>query len=156
VRVTKESIALIIREPGAGAARAPACGPGPRWLLVRRPDDDEDLPGVWGLPAGTRGPDESDADLVRRIGRNKLGVDVEPGVPVAEGWAERPAYRLEMRLWTATIVGGEPHVGAARDPSPVTRYTSWRWADASELGEGAARGSLCCRLGMQVAAAGPR
>jgi len=155
--VTKESIALIIREPTPAGARVPACGPGPRWLLVRRPDDDDDLPDVWGLPAGTRRADETDADLVRRIGRDKLGVDVEPGVPVAEGSAERPGYGLEMRLWTATIVGGEPAVGVvAPDVPPVTRYTSWRWGDASDLGEGAARGSLCCRLGMDVAAAGPR
>lgn len=155
--MTREAIALIIREPGPEGAHLPACGPRSRWLLVRRPDDDEDLPGVWGLPAGTRRSEETDADLVRRIGRDKLGVAVEPEVPVAGGSAERPAYRLEMRLWTATIVGGEPTVDvAASDASPVTRYTSWRWGDASDLGEGAARGSLCCRLGMEVAASGPR
>lgn len=155
--MTRESIALIIREPGPDGGRAPACGPGSRWLLVRRPDDDEELPGVWGLPAGTRRTDETDADLIHRIARDKLGVEVEPGAAVAGGSAERPTYRLEMQLWTATIVGGEPDVDVTvSDAFPVTRYASWRWGDASDLGDGAAHGSLCCRLGLEVAAAGPR
>ena len=43
-------------------------------LLVRRPDDDEDLPGAWGLPAATLAEGESEEDAVRRAGRDNLGV----------------------------------------------------------------------------------
>lgn len=162
----KHSIALVIREPGgtrAGSASDPGAGRkdgGPpevgerfalRWLLVRRPDDDEDLPGVWGLPAGTRGPGETDRELVRRIGQEKLALEVEPGGAVASGSAVRPGYRLDMHLWTAEIVGGDPRVDLADAPAGVTRYAAWRWDDPAALEEGARRGSLCCRLGVDLA-----
>lgn len=145
----KRSIAVIVREGDGAGAGARGCGPGPRWLLVRRPDDDEDLPGVWGLPAGSYEPDETDVDLVRRIGREKLGIDLEPGVPVASGSAERPGYALEMDLWTAAIVSGVPEVGPGGGAR--TRYSDWRWDDPSALEDGAREGSLCCRLGLGVA-----
>ena len=45
-------------------------------LLVRRPDDDENLPGVWGLPAVSLAAGESEEDAVRRAGRDKLGVEL--------------------------------------------------------------------------------
>lgn len=166
----KHSIALVIREPGgsrAGSASDPGAarndGRPPeerdrfarRWLLVRRPDDDEDLPGVWGLPAGTRSPGETDLDLVRRIGREKLALHVEPGASVASGSAVRPGYRLDMSLWTAEIVEGEPRVGGGRTAASVTRYAAWRWDDPAALEEGARRGSLCCRLGIDLASGAP-
>src|SRR5690606_2237065 len=40
---TKRSVAVLIRHPDDAT----------QVLLVQRPDDDEDLPGVWGLPAAT-------------------------------------------------------------------------------------------------------
>ncbi|MFV1987089.1 MAG: NUDIX domain-containing protein [Gemmatimonadota bacterium] len=147
----KRSIALVIREPEGSRAGA-GCGPARSWLLVRRPDDDADLPGVWGLPAGTLDADETAQGLVRRIGRGKLGIEVEPGAVVATGAADRAAYRLDMELWTATILDGVPNVEA----SPVhggdqTRYAAWKWDDPSALEEGAREGSLCCRLGVELA-----
>ncbi|MDH3734762.1 MAG: DNA mismatch repair protein MutT [Gemmatimonadota bacterium] len=147
-RRTKQSIALVIREPGEPTMVA--CGPGARWLMVRRPDDDEDLPGVWGLPAGTAEKDESTDGLVRRIGREKLSVELEPGAVVAGGVADRTGYRLEMNLWTATIVAGDPMVGMPGTPGH-TVYADWRWGDPPELRSGARQGSLCCRLGLELA-----
>ena len=150
----KRSIALVIREPANGSRTVAEREPGPRWLLVRRPDDDADLPGIWGLPAGTLGPEETTEGLVRRIGRGKLGVDVEPGALVAAGSADRAAYRLDMELWTATITHGVPDVqGLPAQPGNETRYGAWKWDDPSALGEGAGEGSLCCRLGIIYSAA---
>ena len=51
-------------------------------LLVRRPEDDESLPGVWGLPAASLAGSESEEDAVRRAGREELGVEVVPVRPV--------------------------------------------------------------------------
>jgi ADP-ribose pyrophosphatase YjhB (NUDIX family) len=159
----KRSIALVIPEP-AGTRTDPADhvgeegrsgnlreGAARRWLLVLRPEDDEDLPGVWGLPAGTQHPGETDRELVRRIGREKLALQVEPGVSIAAGSAVRPAYRLDMSLWTAEIVAGEPRVEGTDAPGATTRYAAWRWADPSALETGARQGSLCCRLGIDMA-----
>ena len=51
----KRSVSLVIEGPDG-------------LLLVRRPDDDESLPGVWGLPAASLAQGESEEDAVRRAG----------------------------------------------------------------------------------------
>ena len=104
-------------------------------LLVRRPDDDESLPGVWGLPAASLAPGESEEDAVRRAGREKLGVEVRPLRPVGEAGF--------MTDWEAEIVSGLP---AVPQPGPHTQYTELRWGEPAELVPGARAGSLCCRV----------
>jgi NUDIX domain len=109
---------------------------GPRGLLlVRRPDDDESLPGVWGLPAVSLAPGESDEDAVRRAGRDKLGVDVEP--------VERVGRERTMTDWEARILSGEP---AVPQPGPHTQYTELLYGEPAELVPAAREGSLCCRV----------
>lgn len=138
----KRAIALVILPDRPGV--------GPGWLLVRRPPDDEDLPGVWGLPAGTFDGEETVEQLVRRIGRDKLGVDLEPGVFLVDGASERasgrPSYRLEMALWSARVASGAPSV--PQQIAGVTQYVDARWGDPGDLLPGAREGSLCCRLGV--------
>lgn len=143
-RPTRPAMALVIEDP------VPA-GETPRWLLVRRPADDTDLPGVWGLPAGSHAGGETDKALVRRIGREKLGVETEDLGRLSEGHLDRPGYRLEMRLHAARIVAGEPRV--PQSVPGVTQYAEWDWKRPAELRGGADRGSLCCRLALDVAAA---
>jgi hypothetical protein len=104
-------------------------------LLVRRPDDDEDLPGVWGLPAVSLAPGESEEEAVRRAGRAKLGVDVEP--------VERVGREQSMTDWEARIVSGRPVVP---QPGPHTQYTELRFGEPSDLVPAAREGSLCCRV----------
>ena len=102
-------------------------------LSVRRPDDDNELPGIWGLPAGTLRPSETVEDLIARIGRDKLGVKLTPVRKVTSGRQIRSLYLLEMDLWEAYITG---------TPS----QENWRWAKIDSLRPGAAAGSLCCEL----------
>lgn len=138
-RPTKRSIALVIRH----------ADPPERWLLVRRPPDDEDLPGVWGLPAGSHGAGEDDAALVSRIGRDKLGVELVAVAELGAGSTPRPDYDLEMRLFEARIARGLPTV-----PQPVpavTQYDALDWREPGALVPGAEAGSLCCRLGLDAA-----
>ena len=104
-------------------------------LLVRRPDDDPDLPGVWGLPAVSLAPGESEEEAVRRAGRDKLGVEVEP--------VERVGCEEAMTDWEARIVSGRP---AVPQPGPHTQYAELRFAEPSELVPAARRGSLCSRV----------
>ena len=143
-RPSRTALALVIEAPGeAGETR--------RWLLVRRPAEDTDLPGVWGLPAGSHAGGETDKSLVRRIGREKLGVETEDLGRLSEGHLDRPGYRLEMRLHAARVVAGEPRV--PQSVPGVTQYSEWDWKLPSELRGGADRGSLCCRLALDFAAA---
>jgi 8-oxo-dGTP diphosphatase len=104
-------------------------------LLVRRPDDDESLPGAWGLPAVSLAPGEPEEDAVRRAGRDKLGVDVEPLEPVGS--------EAGMTDWRVRVSSGEP---AVPQPGPKTQYTDLRWGEPAELVPAAREGSLCCRV----------
>lgn len=117
---------------------------GGRVLTVRRPPDDEELPGLWGLPAASLGRGESEREAVERVGRDKLGVELADEGVMEEGTVERPSYLLRMRLHRARVRSGEPRV-----PQPVrgvTQYVEWAWAPPGRLREAARRGSLCSRL----------
>src|SRR5215831_5615229 len=105
-------------------------------LAIRRPDDDDELPGIWGLPAGTCRGTETVEQVIRRIGREKLGVILEPIRKIAFGIQDRRAYRLEMELW-----------GASMQATPT--YREWKWSSVDEVASGADRGSLCCALALR-------
>ena len=123
-RPVKRSVAVLVRN-------------GATFLSTRRPDDDDELPGVWGLPAGSYRGRESLEDLVTRIGREKLGVSLIPVRRVAAGRQVRERYILEMELWEAEM-SGEP------------RHPAWQWATAKILEPGNSQGSLCCRLALET------
>jgi 8-oxo-dGTP diphosphatase len=130
VKLLKRSVALVIERPEGV-------------LLVRRPDDDESLPGEWGLPAATLRAGEAEEDAVRRAGRDKLGVEIRPLHPLGEADDERSGYRIVMRDWAVEIASGVPSVP---QPGAGTQYDSWRWGTPAELGPAARRGSLCARV----------
>jgi 8-oxo-dGTP diphosphatase len=130
----KRSVSLAItdaRQPGA-------------LLLVQRPEDDAELPGVWGLPAASLREGESWDDAARRAGREKLGVELTLHGVLQRGTLQRVGYTLDMRLYAAGIATGEPHVPHAT--AGVTQYQAWRWGAPAALQPAAERGSLCSQL----------
>jgi|TARA_B100001750_G_scaffold234714_1_gene236395 ADP-ribose pyrophosphatase YjhB (NUDIX family) len=136
----KRSIALVIENQTEE---------GVRWLLVRRPSDDHDLPNIWGLPAGSYGEGETEEALVARIGHDKLGVELSSSIELlAEGSDSRTGGELVMRLYSAGIVSGQPEVPQAI--GGVTQYTEWAWGLPEDLAHGASCGSLCCELGLDL------
>lgn len=135
-RRTRRAVAAAVRHPADPD----------RLLLVRRPPDDPELPGVWGLPAASLAAGESAEEAVVRIGGEKLGVELRPLGALERGEALRPGQRLEMELWAAALVGGEPRVPQPRPG--VTQYVDLRWGEPAELSAGAEAGSLCCRLAL--------
>lgn len=113
-------------------------------LAVKRPSDDERLPDVWGLPAGSLRSGETPEDAVLRAGREKLGVELKIIKPIGEDKIEREKHLLRMKVFEAEIINGTPRV-----PQPVkgiTQYQDWKWAIPDELKDGARKGSLCCRV----------
>lgn len=115
-----------------------------KFLAVKRPSDDKDLPDVWGLPAGSLKNDETFEETVLRSAREKLGVGLKIVKLIGEGNIERENYILHMKEYEVEIIQGEPQV-----PQPVegvTQYQSWKWATPNELTESARKGSLCSRL----------
>ena len=119
----KRSIAVLIRK-------------GDLVLSVRRADNDDELPGVWGLPAGSFRHSETSADLIARIGRQKLGVVLTPIQKIADGTQDRPAYRLQMELWEVAMRGSPNH-------------EAFQWALMDVLKAGMDQGSLCCELALK-------
>ena len=109
---------------------------GDRVLLVRRPDDDADLPGAWGLPAASLTNGESPEDAVRRAGREKLGVEVRPLEPLGQD-GSMTDFRVEI------VTPGEP---AVPQPGPHTQYAELRWGELADLLPAARRGSLCSQV----------
>jgi ADP-ribose pyrophosphatase YjhB (NUDIX family) len=130
VKPLKHSVSLVIEGPGG-------------LLLVRRPEEDESLPGEWGLPAATLRPGEREEDAVRRAGRDKLGVEVRLVRALGAESGERSAYRILMRDWAVEIAAGEPVVP---QPGEGTQYQSLRWGEVEELVPAARHGSLCARV----------
>ena len=120
----KYSIAVVVRD-------------GAQILALRRPDHDDELPGVWGLPAGSFRDSETPDDLILRIGRDKLGVSLTPVRLLAGGAQDRKRYRLEMELWEAAMSG---------TPS----RSEWKWTTLESLKPGSEQGSLCCRLALSL------
>src|SRR5258708_1097585 len=91
-------------------------------LAVQRPSDDENLPNVWGLPAGNVRENESFEDCVIRAGQEKLGVEIEIIQTIGEGEIERSQYILHMKEFEVKIVSGEPIV--PQNTEGVTKYQS--------------------------------
>ena len=121
-------------------------------LAVRRPDEPgEELPGVWGLPAVTLREGESPEDGVRRLGREKLGVDLTPLASLAEGEQRRPSrqvgkdYTLHMTVYEASMTG-QPHLPPRTGDNTATLYEAIDWLEPSALQPAAEAGSLCCEL----------
>ena len=108
-----------------------------RFLATRRPEDDDELPGIWGLPAATFREGETLTDIIARIGRDKLGVVLSPIRQLVSGTQPRTRYRLEMELWEARMEG-------------IPKHSNWQWASADLLAPGAASGSLCCELALKA------
>jgi hypothetical protein len=104
-------------------------------LSVRRHDNDDELPGVWGLPAGSFRSSESLDDLIARIGQQKLGVALTPIRKLADGTQDRPAYRLQMELWEVAMEG-------------IPDHPEFKWCSLEVLRPGMAQGSLCCELAL--------
>ena len=137
---TVQAIAVVIANPQDASLV----------LIVRRPEDDDDLPGIWGLPATSIKLDESDADAAHRLGTRKLGAELTLAAVLAQGNQARTTYQLAMRLYTASLGAAIPQLPAPENHiDDSTYYTEWKWAPRDSLREGARMGSLCCQLALQ-------
>jgi 8-oxo-dGTP diphosphatase len=116
-------------------------------LLVKRPEEDPEFPGVYGLPAVSPQEGESLEEAARRVARKKLSTEVQLHYPVAFGREERPGYTLELWVYEADLLFPpslpEPRLGK-------TYYTAFRFGRPEDLKEAARTGSLCSRLYLAV------
>lgn len=115
-----------------------------RILIVKRPDNDVDLPGMWGLPAGSVEDDETEHHAVIRSGRQKLGVELKIGRSLGSEEAQKEDSVFKLSEFEAKIVKGEPKV--PQPPQGMTQYSECKWGTALDLYEAARAGSLCSRI----------
>ena len=124
-------------------------------FAVKRPDEPgEELPGVWGLPAVTLLNDETPEEGVRRLGLEKLSVELTPIRQLAEGNQQRDNYILHMTLYEASP-GGEPLLPPRTSETTSTLYVDTGWLPVAAFKEAADKGSLCCRLFLEIATLTP-
>lgn len=115
-----------------------------KFLIVKRPKDDKDLPNVWGLPAGSVRDNKTFEQAVVRSGMEKLGVDILPVKFIRRGSIERNDFVLHMEEYEAEIIQGNPEV--PQNVEGVTQYEELRWGLAKDLNDAASKGSLCSQL----------
>lgn len=113
-------------------------------LIVQRPPEDEDLPDIWGLPAGSVREDETFEQAVIRAGRDKLGVELQIVEFIGRDDIERDDFILHMEEYEAKIIRSEPVV--PQPISGITQYQEWCWGTEENLKPAAERGSLCSRI----------
>ncbi len=116
-------------------------------LAIQRPADDEDDLTSWGLPAASKiSPDETWEYAAMRVGKEKLGVDIDLGELIGEREAERKTYFLTLRDYRARIVSGAPDVNQTSTHGGSV-YRDWKWVSDFDLFiQTARKGSLCTQL----------
>jgi ADP-ribose pyrophosphatase YjhB (NUDIX family) len=125
---------VIFRDPGTLS----------ELLVVRRSPNDRYFPNMWGIPAGTLRNGEGCEEAIQRTAKHRLGIEVEVLGERAAGSSDRGTHVVEMRLFEARIVTGDPHI---RDPNLEGHgYTEVQWGKPDILQATRERGSLCCRL----------
>ncbi len=98
-------------------------------LLAARRIDPPALAGGWELPGGKVEAGEGDRDALVRECREELGVEVALGDRVGGDWTL--AGGAVLRVWTATLVSGEPH--ALEEHSEVRWLAPYEWYDVAWL-----------------------
>lgn len=116
-----------------------------RFLLVKRPHDDDALPGVWGLPAVTCEVDELPEAAAVRVGREKLNAEIQPTKMIGYKFADRGDFNLFLIDIEAKLIAGLPDV--LRAETLRTKYVEQMWTDdLMTLRDAAVRGSLCSQI----------
>lgn len=114
-------------------------------LIIKRPETDPELGGLWGLPALAHDCEADQREIARQVGTRKLGIEVVVAEKIGEQTLDRGGYILRLADFRATITSGEPRVPQA-DKS-VIQYTAWKYAnDPSILCVSALKGSACSRI----------
>lgn len=117
-----------------------------KYLVVKRPKDDDSMPGYWGFPATSKKDiDEDWEDVVSRAGKIKLGIEMKIVKMLGQDTIDRGKYRLVLRDYEVEIINGEPRV--PQNVSGVTQYIQQKWTDdPTDLKKAAKDGSLCSRI----------
>lgn len=105
---------------------------------------------MWGLPAATLQPGETEEAAALRVGLQKLGCPVRLGRVLGRGVQDRPGYRLHMAVYEAEL-RDVPRLPDAPEEASATYYVAWRFGQLEDLEEAVRCGSLCARVAVEAA-----
>lgn len=115
------------------------------FLIVKRPPEAEDHPNMWGFPATMAMIGELPEACLKRAGKEKLGVIIEPTEFVGAIAQERKYFVLYLMHFKAILKEGEPDVRKAATKG--TKYVDQKWtSDPKDLFPIAEKGSICVQL----------
>jgi 8-oxo-dGTP diphosphatase len=80
-------------------------------VLAARRSTPPELAGAWEFPGGKVEADETERDALARECSEELGIDVEVGAQLGTAGDDR----IELALYAAILVSGEPAVGDDHD-----------------------------------------
>jgi ADP-ribose pyrophosphatase YjhB (NUDIX family) len=117
------------------------------FLVVKRPDEDKEIGGLWGLPATGFNPKEETPDqAVIRGAREKLCCEVEikerlPLVMIQN----RHGYDLLLIDYVCRLAKGQPNVNKSQTTG--TKYVEQKWTSNPKiLQKISEKGSICTQL----------
>ncbi len=117
-----------------------------KYLVTKRPLDDESMPGYWGFPtASKKYPDEPWEEVAHRAAKIKLGVEIEIVKMLGEDEIDRGDYILKLRNYEVKVISGK--ISVPQKNQEGTQYAELKWTfDPSGLIKSAKDGSLCARI----------
>lgn len=131
----KTAVAVFLKNPNNDS----------QFLIVKRPPDDDSLPNVYGLPAGSIKSGELPEQVVIRVGIEKLNTTIKPTKFIGSKYIDRGSYILILMDIEAELIGKEPSVIEAQTEN--TKYVDQIWTnDYTTLIEAASKGSLCSQI----------
>lgn len=98
----------------------------PRLLLAARRHKPMNLAGRWEFPGGKVDAGETPVEALHREIREELGVTIALGQELAgpDAGAWRISTHYALRLWTATVLTGEP--------APLVEHDELRWLSTGD------------------------
>lgn len=112
------------------------------FTAVKRLENDESLPGVWGLPAGSLRSGEDFEAVAKRVAREKLGLEAKRVEFEGEMEIERENYNLKLREYRIVDFDG---TAVLQEGDKYYAELAWQ-KDPKILCEGARKGGLCSRI----------
>jgi 8-oxo-dGTP diphosphatase len=116
------------------------------FLLVRRPDDDPDLAGGWGFPAGSSIDGETPEMVAARVCQERLGCTATPTRLIGIMFQKRNSYDIFLMDLELTLDEGQV-ADIAKADTVHTAYVDQKWStDPMDLMPGARKGSCCSSI----------
>ncbi len=129
----KYSVAVIIKDQAHPR----------RFLIVKRPDDDPDHGGKWGLPAITMETGELLEQAAERVCREKLNCSAVPTRFIGAMFQKRNSYDIFLMDIEMVLIGNYPP-DCMQATTTHTKYVAQRWSTRPLDLLPSARDGSCC------------